>query len=95
MATAAPITPIGHFNDAYALYGAAAGLRALAQTDDDVDAIAALIEPRFEAMLAAPARGLHDIADKAEAIIMEFGECDAIPTDTVMALLRDVRGMVQ
>lgn len=95
MATAAPITPVGHFNDAYAAFAAVSALRNLAHTDDDVDAIAALVEPRFQAMLDAPARGLHDIADKAEAIIAEYGQCDAIPTDMVVALLRDVRGMVQ
>ena len=95
MATKAPITPIGHFNDAYAAFAAAAALRNLVQTDDDVDAIDAIVEPRFQAMLDAPARGLHDVADKAEAIIAEYGQCDAIPTDMVMALLRDVRGMVQ
>ena len=93
MAASAPNRPIPHFNLAHTAYAASTLFRRNAVTEDEVDASEDLIEPMFDAMLAAPARTPRQIAEKARAIL---DECEiSVEPYMVEALYRDLVALAE
>ena len=87
MATAAPITPLGGFNTAFAAYSAALCLRTIACGDAETERAEDAIDPLFDAVMSHPARDLSSIISKCSALFTEF---ELVPADLVEAIMFDL-----
>ena len=78
------------FAAALLAYQAEAALRGRCVTDEEIEAVDARVEEKFDAMLATPARTPTNAAAKGRAILSEWGETGEVRCDLVEALIADV-----
>lgn len=94
MATS-PIAPeAGQFHRSICAYRLAASLRRCGLSEDETDAVEAIVEPMFIEVMKAPAFSAGDVVAKGEAILIEFGEGE-VPPVMIGALLDDMRRLAQ
>lgn len=92
ISTLAPVS--GQFQHAITAYSLARGMRRSGMSDRETDAVESIIDPLFDEVIAARAHSPSEAADKAEAILNEYGEGE-IPPALLLSLVADLRVMAQ